>query len=110
MAVTVALGVGSEPNVARVPGSRRRAIATVTGDTSYPSGGYPLTAGMFGLTTLDTVFTPALDQTGTWFVTWDQTNSKLKLWEIGPSEGAGTEEENGVSVSTMVVVVEALGL
>ncbi len=109
MAVTVVVGVGSEPPVARVPGSRRRAIATITGDTSYPTGGYPLTAAMFGLSTLDTVLAPALDQTGTWFVTWDQTNSKLKLWEIGPSEGTGTEEENAVSVATMVVIVEALG-
>jgi hypothetical protein len=40
-------------DTARVPGSRRQTVSTVTMDTEYAAGGEPVTAAELGLTRID---------------------------------------------------------
>lgn len=103
MAATVALGVGSEPAVARVPGSRRAVNAVVTFDTSYPSGGYALTAAQFGLVQLDFV-QANMDQSGTYFGVWVTSTSKLQLFTASATENVTAD------IHTKSMVVTAYGL
>lgn len=55
-------------------GTRAESVQQLTFDTDYPTGGYPLTAAMFGLTTLEFVDCPGV---GGYVCQYDYTAAKL---------------------------------
>jgi hypothetical protein len=97
--------VGSFPPGGQVPGARRRVLAQVNFDNSYPTGGYALTPAFFGLSALDTVDCGSVSQAGTRLVSWDQVNGKLKVYSA-----LGTEVVNTTDIHTDSVIVEAFGI
>lgn len=106
MAATVTvINAGLQAGGGRTEGNRRRAVATVTFDTSYPSGGYAVAASAFDMTTLDTVDVSTMSQLGTHWCLWDQTNSKIKVFTA-----LNTEVSNAVDIHTDSVVIEAIGV
>jgi len=72
--------------------SGRAVVADVTFDSSYPAGGEPYTAAMFGLTRIDQMQTaPALASSTTGLLCLaDHTNSKLMLFGMAAAAGVGT--------------------
>lgn len=107
MAVTISTAVGSLQGLTggnRMEGSRRRVTALITGDTSYPTGGYALSAGSFGLNSLDRVIPDGVDQSGAVLVVWNNATQKLQLFSA-----LGTEVVNATNVSARSVLVEAEG-
>lgn len=102
MAISVAPAAG----LAGVPhpaGDIRRVFAKVTFDTSYPTGGYPVTPGTFGLT-LSIVGLDPNPSSSAHFVLWDDVNSKLKVFTAN-----ATEVANGTNLSTVTCNVEVAG-
>jgi hypothetical protein len=81
--------------------NKRMVIATVTFDNSYPTGGESFTANDLGLASLDFV---SATTDGSYAVTWDKTNSKLKAFVA-----AGTEVPNATNISTVAVRILAIG-
>lgn len=95
-----------------VPGSHYRKYCRITGDTSYPTGGYPLTASDFNLTRLDHV---KIINSGSgdpltapanlaWF--YDTVAQKLKLQVV--STGAELAAAQDASACTCDIEVEGL--
>lgn len=89
-----------------VQGDKRVTIATVTGDTSYPQGGYSITANQLGLGNvlfLDSSFTrdstPAVRA-----VSYNTSTSKLLFFDQAFAEIA-----NGTNLSTFSGQLQAFG-
>jgi hypothetical protein len=79
--MTIAVtSVGSYPASPTIPGDHRERHAKVAFDTNYPSGGYPITAASFGLTTLDDVRVAGATKLGR-LAAWDATNSKIIVYK-----------------------------
>lgn len=101
MAATFAPVAGTV-GVPHPAGSERRVFQTVTFDSSYATGGYPITAANFGLSTilsLDANTSSAGH--GVWF---DSVNNKLKVFTT-----AATEVANAASLAGVTCVIEAVG-
>lgn len=89
--------------VAKVPGDRRRKRFRVTGDASYPTGGYPVTPANCGFSTQIDYLDIVNDGAGpagavanaSWF--WNTVTQKLQI--MVPSTGA--EIANATDVHTM---------
>lgn len=93
----------------------RAVVADVTFDSSYPAGGEPYTAAMFGLSRIDLMLVSgvALVSSTTANVCYaDHTNSKLMLLGMAAAAGVGTPltETNTVNQSATVVRVIAYEL
>lgn len=95
-------------NSVAVPGDRHFAIADVTFDSSYPTGGYAVTPATFGLTSsID--FLVANDAAG-YNVRFDNVNSKIMLYDTGASSGAVlAETASTTDVHTVTTRVLAFG-
>lgn len=97
----------------QVPGAQRQTVTLVTFDSSYPTGGEPVTAATFQLQRLDHImpFT-ARNAAGTLHLIggWDHTNSKLFLaW--GAASGAPfAEVANTTDLSAFTARITALGV
>lgn len=83
--------------------------SVITGDTSYPSGGYPLTASQFtGI--MNTIFAVdaqvGLNSSGgtAFFARYDPTTKKLQFFLP-----TGAEVTGGTNVSTYSLVAMVLG-
>lgn len=72
--------VGTIPASPTVPGDRREKHCRITFDTSYPTGGYALTASTFGLAILDRVVVMGCTLLGR-LACWDSTNNKLLVFK-----------------------------
>ena len=81
--------------------NKRMVVASVTFDSSYPTGGEPLTASDLGLNTIDYL---SATTDGSNAVTWDKANNKLKVFTA-----AGAEVANAVNLSAVVVRILAIG-
>ena len=89
--------------VGKVPGDRRRKRIRITGDASYTSGGYQVTAAMFGFSTQIDYIDISNDGAGasgalgnaSWF--YNTVTQKMQI--IVPS--TGNEIGNGTDVHTM---------
>jgi hypothetical protein len=101
MAATVA-GLAFPFGTVSPPGSYRRVFATVTFDASYPTGGYVVTAALFGLSMLATV-DAGCTQLGR-IANFNQATSKVQLFSA-----ATTEVANTTDVHLDSIVVEAIG-
>lgn len=99
MAATAAFLPASD-KAARVPGSRRRALVTLTLDSSYPTGGYALPATL-GFVSVDAVL--AANTSAGKPVFW--TGSKVKVFSA-----IGTEVTSTTDLSAETVVVEIIGI
>ena len=99
MAITVVDGVGSRPKGAAAPGSRRHNIVQVTFDSSYPTGGYALTAAQCGLSVIDVVDPMGpTDATGTWLPVWVASTGKIKLLSALGTEVTSTTDVHTGSI------------
>jgi len=88
-------------------GDEMRSRATVTMDSSYPTGGEPLTARELGLRYVNYALCTISAVGGTVNVVqahYDKENSKLKLFDETPAEVA-----NAADVSNIKVQVIAFG-
>lgn len=90
----------------------RAVIADVTFDSSYPAGGEPYTASMFGLNSVDFMACePALGSSTTAYVCRaDQANSKLQLFNSNGAAPAALLETATANQSATVVRVMAFEL
>ncbi|HYL12614.1 MAG TPA: hypothetical protein VEV41_06245 [Terriglobales bacterium] len=115
-----------EPLGFNVPGGQQifRARCIVTCDTSYPTGGYQLTAAMFGLNTLISV--PVIESEVQAGVRWSSldpvgsvgakqwqgyvtSTNYLKLLARGNSVSGATEVANLTSVSSYTALLSVIG-
>lgn len=92
-------------NIAR----RKRREVTITGDTSYPTGGWPITPGLFELRSITAIDFSHATLGGAYsgnVVRYDSANSKLLVLSA-----AGVEVANATNLSTFVatLVVEGIG-
>lgn len=80
---------------------------TLTGDTNYATGGYPLTAKQLGLNVVENVLpqSPA----GGKFWEYDFANNKLKILKVNSSSGALEEVTDGSVQSGAVTRIVAFG-
>lgn len=90
----------------------RAVVADVTFDSSYPAGGEPYTAAMFGLNSVDFLACePALGSATTAYVCRaDQANSKLQLFNSNGAAPAALLETSTANQSATVVRVMAFEL
>lgn len=100
MAVTV-----SRANNPQVEGARRVTVTNVTFDSSYPTGGEPLTFSDLGLTSVEfAVATLKTGGTGSVVQVWyDTANQKLKAYVAAAEVTAATD------LSAIVAQVVAWG-
>lgn len=94
----------------KVPGSRKLIDSELALDNAYPqaTGGYPINAETFGLTTMDW-FLPVCASTG--FVpVLDRANSKLRMFKQTGADGALVEVANGVDLSATKVYLLVSGI
>lgn len=110
-----------------VVGNKRLTVTNVTFDSSYPTGGEPVTAADFGLSVLDLVL---IQPPSGFLVEFDSTNSKLVVRNStaghthtentaatytqnaatnASSAVAASEVANATSLATLTAVVMALG-
>ena len=90
-----------------VVGDRKMVLATGTFDSSYPTGGEPITASDFGLSSIHHVGTnaPTIADEAINGVVWDKGNSTLiVIVAAGTQEGAATDL-SATTVECMVVGV-----
>ena len=85
-------------------------VAELTGDTSYATGGYGLTAKQLGLNVIENVLpqSPA----GGKFWEYDFANKKIKVLELATTEGGATalaEVANESDQSKSVTKIVAFG-
>lgn len=82
-------------------------VAELTGDTSYATGGYPLTAKQLGLNVVENVLpqSPA----GGKFWEYDLANNKLKILKVNSTGGALEEVANESDQSGAVTRIVAFG-
>jgi hypothetical protein len=86
----------------------KQRTVTITGDTSYPGGGYALVAADVGLTTLHNVL---VSNTSTGLVAvYNFSTGKLQLFRTGTSADTALNEVTAaVNVSTAVVRATFIG-
>jgi hypothetical protein len=109
MAATIASVAREEAHLPEFKGGAglKLGLVKLTGDTSYPTGGYPLVAADFGLTQLLAVF--AADTSGGFHPEYDYTNGKLKLrWSAAAGAVEG-EVTNTTNVTTFIGYLLAVG-
>jgi hypothetical protein len=105
MPASVSIVTGPE-----VPGNRKFVTATVTFDSSYPTGGEAISLSSLGLDRLDFLWAVTTDG---YVPAWDgsTTNPKIELfWVDTTTDGAALAEvPNTTNVSTVVARIFAFG-
>lgn len=76
-------------------------IADVTGDASYPTGGYAITPAIFGLTTFDFVLVPSAKGYG---ANYNDATGKIVVYA-----SAGTEVTAATNLSAVTFRIMAMG-
>jgi hypothetical protein len=111
MAATIGLVSGGSENVW---GRQRIRLVTITGDASYPTGGYALTGNQFGLRSIDGIIVLGCVTAATGIMPyWNTTTQKWQLFyptNGATSPNAGEEIPNGTSVSTITFTVAVLSI
>ena len=104
------MAITSTRSPRNVAGGQKQRIATITFDSSYPTGGEPITAADLGLSSqIEFVFCQTLN--AGYVVAWDgsKTAPKLKVFQQSAATSALTEVPNTTNLSTLVVHVLAFG-
>lgn len=93
----------------RVMGDRLVIDAKVTFDSSYPTNGEALAASDFqGLAQIDNLIVHSTSA-ALFRVIWDDTNSKLKVYEEDGTTGKEAEVGNTDNISTLTCLVQVTG-
>lgn len=100
-ALSLKTTAGGLPNNGRVPGHLYEVILFVTGDASYPAGGYPLTSALILAAIGQGLAVDSVDVVNDWFdvattagtqqsfrAVYDSTNSKLLAQAQGTAGAA----------------------
>jgi hypothetical protein len=90
-------------------GARRANRATVTFDSSYPTGGEALTAAAFGLSDIQDVFVEQPNTAGI-DVRYDSSAEKLVIYDEDNTSGVAAEVANASNQSTVAVRVLVVGI
>jgi hypothetical protein len=110
----MAIAVASGPNLVplnTVP-TVRLTVTTITGDTSYPTGGTALSAGTLGLSSVAqavcTVSGSGANNTAI-AASYNLSTGKLQMWAstgtspVGLAEAANTTNLSGLTVTVMAI-------
>lgn len=90
---------------AEPPGNRRWAIFTFTPSTSYPAGGEPMTASLFGFTVVDAVIPlGAIRASAEVISVYDRPNNTLALYTSSTGALVGTGSDQSSNVETIIVI------
>jgi hypothetical protein len=91
------------------PGNHRLAIASFTGDSSYPTGGYPITLSAWGFSNYlehsEIGFAPG---TSPYIAKYNKTTGNLQFFTSG--SGGFSEVSNGTNLSSYTVAITAFGI
>jgi hypothetical protein len=105
----MAVTVNSPIYPATPPGNHRLAIASFTGDSSYPTGGYPVTLAAWGFSNYlehsEVGFAPG---TTSYIVKYNKGTGSLQFFTA--TSGGFAEVTNGTNLSTYTVAVTAFGV
>jgi len=85
---------------------RTRIRAAITGDTSYPTGGYPITPQDLGLGRQIDFLDIVNESVAIWGSSWNRATQKLQLYVLS----TGAEVAAAVNVSTFTCDIVAEGL
>ena len=99
MAATIA---DVTPVSVNVSGRLQTKFVQITGDSSYPTGGYSLTPGMLGLTAIVGVVFSDASALGVQ-ATYDYSAQKVKLFWCAGAGAVMAEVSNATNVSTAVL-------
>jgi len=89
--------------------SKNLVVATVTFDSSYPTGGEAISVTNFpSLNSIDEVIVGSSDEAGI-SCRWDKANSKLKLMDENDTSGIEAEFANTGDASGVVVTLIVVG-
>jgi hypothetical protein len=93
----------------RVPGAQVFRRVTITLDSSYVTGGEPVTFGDLGISRLEAII-PNTRNAG-YLATWDGslTAPKIKMFQQSAATGALTEVPNATNLATVVVDLLVVG-
>lgn len=109
MALTVTELAAVQPLVR--PGSKAKALvfATITFDSSYPTGGEALATSDFSsVGSLDSVIVSTTNSAG-FDAVWDATNSKVLLYDEDNTSGIAAQVADTTDVSSVTVDVLVVG-
>lgn len=107
MTVSIAAipGLGNEPQKI---GQMKAKFCDITFDASYPTGGEPITADMFGMQKILAIVAPA---SSGYAVTYVRSTGKLIVRATGASSGAVFAEiANATDLSAIVLFAIVFGL
>ena len=80
-----------------------RNVWTAAADSSYPTGGWPLTKASLGFAaTVDPTFNVQAENSSGYVLEYDHTNSKLKAYRQTAATGALAEVPNTTDLSATV--------
>lgn len=106
MAATIAQAIGANSIAPESASHLYVACVDVTGDASYPTGGYAVTLSTYlptGARVLHVAATPKGAVTTAFMPAWDGTNNKLQLFASnGAAPAALAEVANATNVATSV--------
>ena len=89
--------------------SKNLVVATVTFDSSYPTGGEAIAVTDFpSLSSIDEVIVGSTDEAGI-SARWDKANSKLKLMDEDNTSGIEAEFANAGDASGVIVTLLVVG-
>lgn len=98
--------------VGSILGAKQRiSVSTITGDSSYVTGGEAVTANQLGLTRITSLIPVA--STGGYVPAWDQTNGKLKIFQgdnANAASGPLVELGSTADASAITFTVIAFGV
>jgi hypothetical protein len=92
-------------------GGRLRLIVDITGDNSYPTGGWAVTPAQLGVQRIDRVSADVKSPSTTSYIAqWDYANNKIKVFWTGAAvNGTLGEVTNATNLSTLVLRAEVVG-
>src|SRR5436853_5232818 len=80
-----------------------RNIFTIAADSSYPTGGWPLTRQTLGFAaTADPAFNAQVENSSGYVLEYDHTNQKVKAYRQTAATGALAEVPNATDLSAVI--------
>lgn len=90
------------PDTADVTQKSRTQMIEITGDTSYPSGGYPISGPNAGMSRIDGMFTIGSSAAG-YKAVYDYVNKKVLFYSNG------SQVANTTNISSITIRMKVLG-
>lgn len=83
-------------------GNKRVVIASLTFDSSYPTGGEAVLPSDFGLSSIDSILCFP-HKTMTRLAAYDHANAKVKLYTALSTEAAAASDQSSITIEVLVV-------